>query len=247
MSSLAVHITGLSKTYSLSLMPTVTLRDFFSFRKASATRLESFYALKDVSFDIHTGEVVGIVGKNGSGKSTLLKILARITHPSEGRMEMYGRTASLLEVGTGFHPELNGRENIFLNGALLGMKRSEIKSKFDEIVAFSEVERFLDMPVKHYSAGMYVRLAFSVAAHLDSEIMIVDEVLAVGDAEFQKKCINKMREFASGGRTVLFVSHSKSAILSSCTRCILLEDGTVKADATPEEITKRYELISDEE
>src|SRR5436305_1053055 len=175
---------------------------------------EEFWALKDVSFEVRRGEVLGIIGRNGAGKTTLLKILSRITEPSEGRVTIRGRVASLLEVGTGFHPELTGRENIYLNGAILGMTRAEIRRKFDEIVGFAEVEKFLDTPVKRYSSGMYVRLAFAVAAHLEPEILVVDEVLAVGDAEFQKKCLGKMSEVAGGGRTVLFVSHNMSAIRS---------------------------------
>ncbi|MBS1575521.1 MAG: ABC transporter ATP-binding protein [Bacteroidetes bacterium] len=187
---------------------------------------EEFWALKDVSFEIKRGEAVGIIGRNGAGKSTLLKILSRITEPSTGRIEMNGRVASLLEVGTGFHPELTGRENIFLNGAILGMSRVEIKRKFDEIVDFSGVEKFLDTPVKRYSSGMYVRLAFAVAAHLEPEILVVDEVLAVGDAEFQKKCLGKMNEVSKKeGRTVLFVSHQLSAIRNLCNRAILLSQG----------------------
>jgi lipopolysaccharide transport system ATP-binding protein len=189
--------------------------------------VEDFWALKDVSFDVEPGEVVGIIGRNGAGKSTLLKILSRITEPTEGRVTLRGRVASLLEVGTGFHPELSGRENIFLNGAILGMTRNEIKRKFDEIVDFAEVEKFLDTPVKRYSSGMYVRLAFAVAAHLEPEILIVDEVLAVGDAEFQKKCLGKMGEVAKGGRTVLFVSHNLGAISGLCSSAILLQNGSV--------------------
>lgn len=186
---------------------------------------EEFWALKDFNFEVRRGEVLGVIGRNGAGKSTLLKVLSRITEPSEGRVEIKGRVASLLEVGTGFHPELTGRENIYLNGAILGMSRREIKAKFDEIVAFSEIERFLDTPVKRYSSGMYVRLAFAVAAHLEPEILIVDEVLAVGDAEFQKKCLGKMQDVAGGGRTVLFVSHSMSAIQQLCTSGLLIEQG----------------------
>jgi lipopolysaccharide transport system ATP-binding protein len=186
---------------------------------------EDFWALKDVSFEIKRGEVVGIIGRNGAGKSTLLKILSRITELTEGRVRIKGRVASLLEVGTGFHPELTGRENIFLNGAILGMTRAEIKRKFDTIVAFAEVEKFLDTPVKRYSSGMYVRLAFAVAAHLEPEILIVDEVLAVGDAVFQKKCLGKMGEVAQGGRTVLFVSHNMNAVETLCNRALLLEKG----------------------
>lgn len=192
--------------------------------------VEEFWALKDVSFEISRGDVVGIIGRNGAGKSTLLKILSRITEPTTGRIEIRGRVASLLEVGTGFHPELTGRENIYLNGAILGMSRAEIRQKFDEIVAFAEVEQFLDTPVKRYSSGMYVRLAFAVAAHLEPEILVVDEVLAVGDAEFQKKCLGKMQDVAGRGRTVLFVSHNLNAIESLCSRAILLERGRLRAD-----------------
>jgi lipopolysaccharide transport system ATP-binding protein len=189
--------------------------------------VEEFWALKDVSFEVRRGEVLGIIGRNGAGKSTLLKILSRITEPSEGRVTIRGRVASLLEVGTGFHPELTGRENIYLNGAILGMTRAEIRRKFDEIVAFAEVEKFLDTPVKRYSSGMYVRLAFAVAAHLEPEILVVDEVLAVGDAEFQKKCLGKMSEVAGGGRTVLFVSHNMAAVETLCPRSIHLASGAV--------------------
>ncbi|MES2699609.1 MAG: ABC transporter ATP-binding protein [Pseudomonadota bacterium] len=188
---------------------------------------EEFWALRDVDFEIKRGEVVGIIGRNGAGKSTLLKVLSRITEPSEGRVEIRGRVASLLEVGTGFHPELTGRENIFLNGAILGMSRAEIRQKFPEIVAFAEVERFLDTPVKRYSSGMYVRLAFAVAAFLEPEILIIDEVLAVGDAEFQKKSLGKMDDVAKSGKTVLFVSHNMAAIKSLCSSAIYLEDGQV--------------------
>jgi lipopolysaccharide transport system ATP-binding protein len=191
-------------------------------------QVEEFWALKDVSFEVKRGEVLGIIGRNGAGKSTLLKILSRITEPTQGRVVIRGRVASLLEVGTGFHPELTGRENIYLNGAILGMTRTEIRRKFDEIVAFAEVEKFLDTPVKRYSSGMYVRLAFAVAAHLEPEILTVDEVLAVGDAEFQQKCLGKMRDISGGGgRTVLFVSHSLPAILNLCTTAICLRDGTI--------------------
>ena len=187
----------------------------------------SVWALKDVSFDIYPGEVVGIIGRNGAGKSTLLKLLSRITEPTTGRAELYGRVGSLLEVGTGFHPELTGRENIFLNGSILGMTRREIESKFDEIVAFAEVQKFLDTPVKRYSSGMYVRLAFAVAAHLEPEILVVDEVLAVGDHAFQQKCLSKMQDVSTHGRTVLFVSHNMGAISRLCGRSILLEQGEV--------------------
>jgi lipopolysaccharide transport system ATP-binding protein len=189
--------------------------------------VENFWALKNVSFNVKHGEVVGIIGRNGAGKSTLLKILSRITEPTEGRIRITGRVASLLEVGTGFHPELTGRENIYLNGAILGMSRAETKTKFDEIVAFAGVDKFLDTPVKRYSSGMYVRLAFAVAAHLEPEILIVDEVLAVGDAEFQKKCLGKMRDVATGGRTVLFVSHSMQAVSVLCNRALFLHGGSI--------------------
>ena len=199
-----------------------------------------FWALRNVSLQIQQGEVVGIIGSNGAGKSTLLKLLSRITVPTEGRICIDGRTASLLEVGTGFHQELTGRENIFLNGAILGMTRAEIIRKFDEIVAFSEIEEFLDTPVKRYSSGMYVRLAFAVAAHLDPEILIVDEVLAVGDAAFQRKCLGKMGSFAQNGRTVLFVSHNMEAIRSLCQRGVWLKEGRVHKDGKAEEIVEAY-------
>lgn len=207
---------------------------------ASRESTEDFWALRDVSFDVRQGDVIGIIGRNGAGKSTLLKILSRITDPSEGRVTLRGRVASLLEVGTGFHPELTGRENIFLNGAILGMTRAELRTKFDEIVAFAEVEQFLDTPVKRYSSGMYVRLAFAVAAHLEPEILVVDEVLAVGDADFQKKCLGKMGEVARGGRTVLFVSHNMSAIGHLCTRCVLLADGRLVADGDIGSVIGKY-------
>jgi lipopolysaccharide transport system ATP-binding protein len=204
----------------------------------------AFWALRNVAFDIKRGESVGIIGRNGAGKSTLLKILSRITDPTEGQAEIYGRVGSLLEVGTGFHPELTGRENIFLNGAILGMRRDEISRKFDEIVAFAETERFLDTPVKFYSSGMYTRLAFAVAAHLEPETLIVDEVLAVGDAAFQKKCLGKMGDIAKEGRTVLFVSHNMGAIRSLCGRAILLASGAVAFDGSPADAITRY-LSSD--
>jgi lipopolysaccharide transport system ATP-binding protein len=196
-----------------------------------ADQVEEFWALKAVSFEIKRGEVVGIIGRNGAGKSTLLKVLSRITDPSEGRLEIRGRVASLLEVGTGFNPELTGRENIYLNGAILGMNRGEIRSKFDEIVAFAEVDRFLDTPVKRYSSGMYVRLAFAVAAHLEPEILVVDEVLAVGDSTFQKKCLGKIGQVASSGRTVLFVSHNMNAVEALCTRAMWLSHGELRGDS----------------
>ena len=203
--------------------------------------VEQFWALRDLSFEVKRGEVLGIIGANGAGKSTLLKILSRITEPDGGRAVIRGRVASLLEVGTGFHPELTGRENIFLNGAILGMTRAEIKSKFDEIVAFAEVERFLDTPVKRYSSGMYVRLAFAVAAHLEPEILIVDEVLAVGDAEFQKKCLGKMQDVATKqGRTILFVSHNMAAITGMCTSALLLVSGRCVAHGATEFVVPKY-------
>lgn len=208
--------------------------------KQTTNNTEDFWALKDVSFEIKQGDVVGIIGRNGAGKSTLLKILSRITEPTTGRITLHGRIASLLEVGTGFHPELTGRENIFLNGAILGMSKAEIKSKFDEIVAFAEIERFLDTPVKRYSSGMYVRLAFAVAAHLEPEILIVDEVLAVGDAQFQTKCLGKMQEVSAGGRTVLFVSHNIAAITTLTKRCLVLGKGHVIADTTTDNAINVY-------
>ncbi|MCW3117694.1 MAG: transporter ATP-binding protein [Chitinophagaceae bacterium] len=204
---------------------------------------EEFWALKDISFEINQGEAVGIIGRNGAGKSTLLKVLSRITEPSNGRIEINGRVASLLEVGTGFHPELTGRENIFLNGAILGMSRVEIKNKFDEIINFAGVEKFLDTPVKRYSSGMYVRLAFAVAAHLEPEILVVDEVLAVGDAEFQKKCIGKMDEVSKSGRTVLFVSHNMGVIAELCQKCILLDKGEVKLHDKTNKVLDQYNVL----
>jgi lipopolysaccharide transport system ATP-binding protein len=237
-----ISIEGLGKSYRISHQHQrrryTALRDVITDRvKGLFTRRdpqiqprnsnEDFWALKDVSFEVKQGEVVGIIGRNGAGKSTLLKILSRITEPTKGRVHIRGRVASLLEVGTGFHPELTGRENIFLNGAILGMRRAEIKSKFNEIVAFAEVEKFLDMPVKRYSSGMYVRLAFAVAAHLEPEILIVDEVLAVGDAAFQLKCIGKMQDVSRGGRTVIFVSHNMGAIAALCSSALTMSDGKV--------------------
>jgi lipopolysaccharide transport system ATP-binding protein len=201
---------------------------------------EEFWALKDVSFEINEGDRVGIIGRNGAGKSTLLKILSRITDPTKGRITINGRVASLLEVGTGFHPELTGRENIYLNGSILGMSKSEIKRKFDEIVAFAEVEKFLDTPVKRYSSGMYVRLAFAVAAHLEPEILVVDEVLAVGDAQFQKKCLGKMEDVSKEGRTVLFVSHNMTALKSLCKRAIWLDGGKIMNDGGVNEVVSSY-------
>ena len=206
---------------------------------------ETIWALKDVSFEVKEGEVLGIIGRNGSGKSTLLKVLSRITEPTKGRAEIYGRVGSLLEVGTGFHPELTGRENIYLNGAILGMARAEIDRKFDEIVDFAEIEQFLDTPVKRYSSGMYVRLAFAVAAHMEPEILLVDEVLSVGDAQFQKKCMGKMGEVAKEGRTVLFVSHNMTAIESLCTRAFLLDDGLITMSGQTHEVVSSYLAMDD--
>jgi homopolymeric O-antigen transport system ATP-binding protein len=202
--------------------------------------VEEFWALKNVSFQVKQGEVLGIIGRNGAGKSTLLKVLSRITEPTEGRVLLRGRVASLLEVGTGFHPELTGRENIYLNGAVLGMTQREIRKKFDDIVAFAEVEKFLDTPVKHYSSGMYVRLAFAVAAHLEPEILVVDEVLAVGDAKFQEKCLGKIKDVAISGRTVLFVTHNMSAVMQLTERAIVLSQGTVNFIGAPSEAVEKY-------
>ena len=225
----------------------LTLRDELAegFRKLwhgklGQSKVEEFWALKDINFDIYPGEVVGIIGRNGAGKSTLLKILSRITPPTTGEAILYGRVGSLLEVGTGFHPELTGRENIYLSGAILGMRRAEIRKKFDEIVAFAEVEKFIDTPVKRFSSGMYVRLAFGVAAHLEPEILIVDEVLAVGDAQFQKKCLGKMGEVAKGGRTVLFVSHQMGAIAQLCSEAILLSEGGIVKQGDTQQIIDYY-------
>jgi lipopolysaccharide transport system ATP-binding protein len=201
---------------------------------------EVMWAFRDISFSVNQGEVVGLVGKNGAGKTTMLKVLSRITEPTEGSIEIRGRVGSLLEVGTGFHPELSGRENVFLNGAILGMRRTEIASKFEEIVEFAEIGKFIDTPVKHYSSGMYVRLAFAVAAHLEPEILIVDEVLSVGDAAFQRKCLGKMGDVANSGRTVLFVSHNMAAVTQLCTRALLLENGSVALDGMPHEVVADY-------
>ena len=207
---------------------------------------EEFWALEGISFDVTQGERVGIIGRNGAGKSTLLKILSRITEPTTGRIGIRGRVASLLEVGTGFHPELTGRENIFLNGAILGMTRNEIRERFDEIVAFAEVDRFLDTPVKRYSSGMHVRLAFAVAAHLDPEILVVDEVLAVGDLQFQRKCLRRMATIGEEGRTILFVSHNLTAVNQLCSRGILLQNGRLVKDGTSAEVVSEYTRIAEE-
>lgn len=245
----AITATHLSKKYFLGRKRSGSFRETMSDRFAGLFTKESaeqqpeteFWALQDVTFEVKPGEVVGIIGNNGAGKSTLLKILSRITAPTEGRVEIDGRVSSLLEVGTGFHPELTGRENIFMNGAILGMKRAEISSKFDEIVDFSGIGQFLDTPVKRYSSGMYVRLAFAVAAHLEPEILIIDEVLAVGDAEFQKKCLGKMRDVSRlEGRTVLFVSHNMAAISSMCTKGLLLSKGKIAFEGNVQEMIAGY-------
>ena len=225
----------------LSTLVSSPFRRLFSKAKGpKPSGYDWIWALRDVSFEVPSGEVLGIIGKNGSGKTTLLKILSRITEPTSGFARIKGRVGSLLEVGTGFHPELSGRENTYLNGAILGMRKQEIDRKFDEIMAFAQIEKFADTPVKPYSSGMYVRLAFSVAAHLEPEILLVDEVLAVGDAEFQRRCMGKMQDVAGEGRTVLFVSHNLSSVRQLCDRCILLEKGTVRAIGTPEEAISQY-------
>lgn len=250
----AIRVEGLGKEYQIGLRERghTTFREAIAravtapFRRlrelsgATAEQESRFWALKDVSFDVEPGEVVGIIGRNGAGKSTLLKILSQITEPTTGKITLNGRVGSLLEVGTGFHPELTGRENIYLNGAILGMSRVEIKRKFDEIVIFAEVEKFLDTPVKRYSSGMHTRLAFSVAAHLEPEILIVDEVLAVGDVAFQKKCLGKMGEVAKGGRTVLFVSHNMTMINRLCTQAVLLSAGTVATAGATSGVVAQY-------
>lgn len=238
----AIKVENLSKLYYLGGGRSDSLRDALaSFVRQPKTKAkQELWALRDVNFTVERGETLGIIGHNGAGKSTLLKILSRITKPSSGAAEIYGRVGSLLEVGTGFHNELSGRENIYLNGAILGMKRREIEQKFDEIVAFSEVEKFLDTPVKQYSSGMYMRLAFAVAAHLEPEVLIVDEVLAVGDVSFQKKCLNKMKDVSREGRTVLFVSHDMSAITRICSRAIALDKGGVILDGEATRVVRDY-------
>ncbi len=253
MSNVAIQVENLGKQYRIGGQQarykrfTETLMDTLTAPVQRLRRLgrpappeEMIWALKDISFEVRQGEVVGIIGRNGAGKSTLLKVLSRITEPTEGEARVYGRVGSLLEVGTGFHPELTGRENIYLNGTILGMKRAEIERKFDEIVAFAEIEKFLDTPVKRYSSGMYVRLAFAVAAHLEPEVLVVDEVLAVGDVQFQKKCMGKMGEVAKGGRTVLFVSHNMTAVQGLCQRAILLNQGNVLLDGESKPVIDRY-------
>jgi lipopolysaccharide transport system ATP-binding protein len=241
----AIRVERLSKRYKIGqIEPYKALRDVICnvFQKRSEDRY--IWALKDVTFDVERGEVVGIIGRNGAGKTTLLKILSRITSPTEGCAKIYGRVGSLLEVGTGFHPELTGRENIYLNGAVLGMKKAEIERKFDEIVKFTEIEKFIDTPLKRYSSGMQVRLAFAIAAHLEPEILLVDEVLAVGDASFQKKCLNKMQDVTQEGRTVLFVSHNMPAVTRLCERVILLDQGRIVKDGPSHQVVNYY-LCSD--
>ncbi len=250
MGDVAIKVEGLGKRYRIGeRVPYKALRDSIAGLFRSPLKFlnrgdgkgdDYIWALRDVSFEIRHGEVVGIIGRNGAGKSTLLKILSRITEPTEGYAEIHGRVGSLLEVGTGFHPELTGRENIYLNGAILGMRKKEIDRKFDEIVAFAEVERFIDTPVKFYSSGMYVRLAFSVAAHLEPEILLVDEVLAVGDASFQKKCLGKMGDVAREGRTVLFVSHNMGAVARLCKRALWLDKGKIVKDGTADSVISQY-------
>jgi lipopolysaccharide transport system ATP-binding protein len=258
MSDIAISVNGLSKLYQIgakrhsynTLRDRVTDTLASSWRRArhvlrgqstsAAVSDATIWALQDISFEVKRGEVVGLIGRNGAGKSTLLKVLSRITEPTEGYAEIHGRVGSLLEVGTGFHHELTGRENIYLNGSILGMKKGEIDRKFDEIVAFAEVERFIDTPVKHYSSGMYLRLAFAVAAHLEPEILLVDEVLAVGDARFQRKCLNKMQDVGQHGRTILFVSHNMPAITRLCERAILLDEGRVLEDGPAYQVVKTY-------
>lgn len=248
MSQPMIEVKSLSKRYRLGAFrggQFLTFRDrlagmFRKRRPESGDRKDEFWALKEVSFDLERGEAMGIIGANGAGKSTLLKLLSRITEPTNGEIVLRGRVASLLEVGTGFHPELTGRENVFLNGAILGMQRREIQRKFDDIVAFSDVERFLDTPVKHYSSGMYLRLAFAVAAYVEPEILLVDEVLAVGDAEFQRKCLAKMHDASRSGRTVLFVSHNMAAIENLCERAIWIDQGRVREDGLARDVIHHY-------
>jgi lipopolysaccharide transport system ATP-binding protein len=253
MSDIAIRVENLSKQYRIggrqkgyrTIRETIIDAISGLFRRwRGGGRLpgheETIWALEAVSFEVRQGEVLGIIGRNGAGKSTLLKILSRITEPTEGRVELYGRVGSLLEIGAGFHPELTGRENIFLNGAIIGMRQAEIRRKFDEIAAFAEIEKFIDTPIKRYSSGMYVRLAFAVAAHLEPEILLVDEVLAVGDAQFQKKCLGKMSEVAGEGRTVLFVSHNMAAVQSLCNRAIWLEEGNLVKDGQPNQVVSEY-------
>ncbi|WP_017731991.1 ABC transporter ATP-binding protein [Nafulsella turpanensis] len=248
MSDIAVRVENLGKCYQIGHAKSGDFRESFDswinklrgINNGQTGESKEFWALKDIDFEIKKGEAVGIIGSNGAGKSTLLKILSRITEPTKGRFEINGRVSSLLEVGTGFHPELSGRENIYLNGTILGMKRREIKAKFDEIVAFSGVEKFIDIPVKHYSSGMKVRLAFAVAAHLEPEILIIDEVLAVGDAEFQKKSLGKMEEVTGKGRTVLFVSHNMGAVRDLCSKGVFLSKGTISQQGEMSKVLSDY-------
>jgi lipopolysaccharide transport system ATP-binding protein len=251
MAASAICVDRLGKRYRIGERQRYyTLRDAIArrvakpFKRLGASSDVDMWALRDVSFEIPAGQVVGIIGRNGAGKTTLLRLLSRITEPTEGRGEINGRIASLLEIGTGFHPELTGRENVYLNGAILGMKKAEIAQKFDEIVAFAEIEPFIDTPVKRYSSGMYMRLAFAVAAHLDTEILLIDEVLAVGDIAFQKKCLGKIGGIASDGRTVLFVSHNLGAVLTLCERAIWLDHGVVAADGPAAYVTRQYQSTS---
>ena len=248
-SEIAIRADGISKRYRIGATQGIgryrslreDISEFASLRKRQQERAKrDFWALKDVSFEIHAGETVGIIGRNGAGKSTMLKILARITPPTAGRGETHGRVGSLLEVGTGFHPELTGRENIMLAGAIMGMSRAEVQKRFDDIVEFADLAKFLETPVKRYSTGMYMRLAFSVAAHLEPEILLVDEVLAVGDASFQKKCLGRMEELSGTGRTVLFVSHSMPSVLRLCPRVMLLDGGHVAADGNGSQVVEEY-------
>ena len=252
MSEIAVRVRGLSKSYRIGVRRQATswhsqvvntLLSPFDYLRSSlreATEEETLWALRDISFDVYDGEVLGIVGRNGAGKSTLLKILSLITEPTSGEAELFGRVGSLLEVGTGFHDELTGRENVYMNGAILGMAKTEIDRKFDEIVDFAGVERFIDTQVKRYSSGMKVRLAFAVAAHLEPELLVIDEVLAVGDADFQKRCLGKMESFAEGGRTVLFVSHNMPAVIRLCDRAILLDHGRKIDEGKPDLVVSHY-------
>lgn len=237
-----IKVDGLGKRYKLgaptAFDPRAGLME--NIRRLTGGKRPDFWAVRDVSFEVEQGEALGVIGRNGAGKSTLLKMLSRITVPTAGRFTINGRVSSLLEVGTGFHPELSGRENVFLNGTILGMRRAEVRRKFDEIVEFSGVERFIDTAVKHYSNGQKVRLAFAVAAHLEPEVLIIDEVLAVGDVEFQRKCLGKMKDVTTHGRTILFVSHNMSAINSLCGRCLLLDEGRIEAIGDPGSITTRY-------
>jgi len=240
MANKSIIVENISKKYLLGKNTSKTLRDSIANLFNSAQEVEEFWALKNISFELGRGDVLGIIGKNGAGKSTLLKILSKITKPTSGRIEFLGKVSSLLEVGTGFHPELSGRENIFLNGSILGMSSSEIKKNLDEIISFSGVEKFIDTPVKKYSSGMYVRLAFSVAAHLRSDILLIDEVLAVGDNEFRKKCMTKMDDIHKSGKTIIFVSHNMNAIRNICDRVLLLDNGKLGALGATDEIINRY-------